>query len=353
VVGCRPVRASAPRRIRTGRVAFAALAVFLILLSAVSAQADNPIAEHDTDRLRAANADITERSHTVLLELYALESQLGRAEERLAALRSEAAEIERRRESARAQLLLVKRTLAEGEERLAARLRDLYIEGDPDPLAVLLGAASLDDAITSLENLSRFATQDREIVAQVADARAAVRVALANLAAREAELRRLTADAESARSALLVARDERASYLAALLRQRRVNQVELARLAAQAQEIESRSDDVPAGSGGPEPGSSGGGSVPPPVGGGTRMTVQATGYCLRGTTATGVPVGWGVVAVDPSVIPLGTRMTVPGYGEGVAADTGSAVKGAIIDLWFPSCGQAIAWGRRTVTITLH
>ena len=63
--------------------------------------------------------------------------------------------------------------------------------------------------------------------------------------------------------------------------------------------------------------------------------------------------GWGVIAVDPSFIPLGTRMFVPGYGEGVAADTGSAVKGAIIDLWFPTCAQALQWGWRTVTITLH
>ena len=83
------------------------------------------------------------------------------------------------------------------------------------------------------------------------------------------------------------------------------------------------------------------------------MTVVATGYALSGTTATGAPVGWGVVAVDPSVIPLGTRMWIPGYGEGVAADTGSAIQGARIDLWFPSTGQALAWGTRTVTITLH
>jgi 3D (Asp-Asp-Asp) domain-containing protein len=53
------------------------------------------------------------------------------------------------------------------------------------------------------------------------------------------------------------------------------------------------------------------------------------------------------------VIPLGTRMTIPGYGEGVAADTGRAVQGATIDLWFPTTGQALAWGRRVVTITLH
>ena len=84
-----------------------------------------------------------------------------------------------------------------------------------------------------------------------------------------------------------------------------------------------------------------------------RLTVTATGYSLGGTTATGLPVGWGVAAVDPSVIPLGTHMTVPGYGEAVAADTGGAVVGATIDLWFPTVAQANAWGRRTVTIVLH
>ena len=82
------------------------------------------------------------------------------------------------------------------------------------------------------------------------------------------------------------------------------------------------------------------------------MTVYATGYCLRGTTSTGLPVGPGIVAVDPTVIPLGTRMTIPGYGEGVAADTGGAIKGARIDVWIASCAKAAAFGR-TVTITFR
>jgi 3D (Asp-Asp-Asp) domain-containing protein len=86
---------------------------------------------------------------------------------------------------------------------------------------------------------------------------------------------------------------------------------------------------------------------------GRTITVSATGYALPGRTSTGLPVGWGVVAVDPSVIPLGTHMTVPGYGEAVAADTGGAVTGSTIDLWFPTIAQANAWGRRVVTITLH
>ena len=81
--------------------------------------------------------------------------------------------------------------------------------------------------------------------------------------------------------------------------------------------------------------------------------MTATAYTLAGHTATGAPVGYGVVAVDPSVIPLGTRMTIPGYGEGVAADTGGAIQGAVIDLWFPTAAEAANWGRRTVTITLH
>ena len=67
----------------------------------------------------------------------------------------------------------------------------------------------------------------------------------------------------------------------------------------------------------------------------------------------GCPAGIGVMAVDPSVIPLGTRVFVPGYGPAVAADVGSAVKGLMIDLWMPTTARARAWGRRTVTITVY
>jgi 3D (Asp-Asp-Asp) domain-containing protein len=78
----------------------------------------------------------------------------------------------------------------------------------------------------------------------------------------------------------------------------------------------------------------------------------ATGYALTGHTASGIPVGPGVVAVDPSVIPLGTRLSIPGYGQGIAADTGGAIVGARIDLWFSSHAEALAWGRRSVTISV-
>jgi 3D (Asp-Asp-Asp) domain-containing protein len=84
-----------------------------------------------------------------------------------------------------------------------------------------------------------------------------------------------------------------------------------------------------------------------------RLTVDAVAYHLPGKTALGVPVQKGVVAVDPRLIPLGTKMHVPGYGRGLAADVGHAIKGRIIDLWFPSTAKARAWGRKTVTITVY
>jgi 3D (Asp-Asp-Asp) domain-containing protein len=91
--------------------------------------------------------------------------------------------------------------------------------------------------------------------------------------------------------------------------------------------------------------------------GGVQRVVSATGYA-PGTdgvdfrTATGATATYGIVAVDPRVIPLGTRLYIPGYGYGIAADTGGAIKGDKIDLCFNTRAEAIAWGRRTVTITI-
>ncbi|MDT2687588.1 3D domain-containing protein [Enterococcus gallinarum] len=95
---------------------------------------------------------------------------------------------------------------------------------------------------------------------------------------------------------------------------------------------------------------------------GTTMTMEATAYSsdpadvLGGGTVTATgqnllenPMA---VAVDPSVIPLGTRLYVEGYGEAIASDTGGAIKGNIIDVHFPTNAQCEQWGRRTVQVTI-
>ena len=84
-----------------------------------------------------------------------------------------------------------------------------------------------------------------------------------------------------------------------------------------------------------------------------KLRVDAVAYSLPGKTAIGMPVGKGVVAVDPKLIPLRTRLFVPGYGQAIAADVGSAIKGRLIDVWFPTDAEARAWGRRSVVITVY
>jgi len=76
-------------------------------------------------------------------------------------------------------------------------------------------------------------------------------------------------------------------------------------------------------------------------------------YCCPGVdhiTATGVHAGYGVVAVDPAVIPLGSRLYIEGYGYALAGDTGSRIKGLRIDLGFDTRRQAIQFGRRPVRV---
>ncbi len=67
-------------------------------------------------------------------------------------------------------------------------------------------------------------------------------------------------------------------------------------------------------------------------------------------TASGTPVRHGIIAVDPSFIPLGTRVYIPGYGEAIAEDTGGAIIGDIIDLAFDTYDEVIAFGRRELDI---
>ena len=87
------------------------------------------------------------------------------------------------------------------------------------------------------------------------------------------------------------------------------------------------------------------------------LTMQSTAYTGGTLTATGSkpvynPGGISTIAVDPNVIPLGSKVYVSGYGTAIAADTGGAIKGNIIDVYFNSEADCIAWGRRTVTVEI-
>ncbi|MBC5823809.1 MAG: hypothetical protein GIW99_02300 [Candidatus Eremiobacteraeota bacterium] len=82
----------------------------------------------------------------------------------------------------------------------------------------------------------------------------------------------------------------------------------------------------------------------------TAYTGSSSGYNGGGQTATGARARYGVVAVDPRLIPLGTRLFIPGYGHAIAADTGGAITGHRIDLCMDSLGAALSFGRQAMTV---
>ncbi len=79
---------------------------------------------------------------------------------------------------------------------------------------------------------------------------------------------------------------------------------------------------------------------------------RSCGKWASGYTATGVKAEKGIVAVDDRVIPMGTRLYIPGYGFALAADRGGAIKGMRIDLCYPTYAEAIQFGRRNVKVYL-
>jgi 3D (Asp-Asp-Asp) domain-containing protein/peptidoglycan hydrolase CwlO-like protein len=371
---------------------------FLLLLGV---PATGPAQNPGVDSLKRKREALSEQSRAALLQLYALESRLQRARSDLARIDARAASLARQQELARERYRAAQATMQVAQHRLGRQLRILYEQDEPDPFAVLLGATSLAEAIEGLENLSRTARATESVIAQARTARALVAEAQRELTAQADRTQAARAAVAATSASLERAANERRGYLAELSREQELTDAEILSLERRARDAERRAElvakqareqaaqtvapaaeppaDLTTNTGtstaaagetpaSPEPppspaepppapaesvsqGTPTPRSTAPPRPGGT-MSVLATGYCLRGTTSTGLPVGPGIVAVDPTVIPLGTRMTIPGYGEGVAADTGGRIRGARIDVWIASCAEAGDF-TRTVTITFH
>ena len=304
------------------------LAVGLVAVSsAVASQAARP-----------APANGGSREHQALLELYALDSRLQESQARVAYLTAEAAKLRRERTALQSKLRAARTTLASTQRRLGLELRTIYEQGQVDPLAVIFGATSFENGLRELDDLKRSAAQSSSVVEAT---RAAERRLLHTRRTFASDARRLTRSLDSARAAknsLSTTAASKSAYVASL------RGVDTAGVLSSAQSATQKSGKVMHGHTPPP--------QPPPKGG-RKMVVSATCYILKGTTASGLPVGPGIVAVDPTVIPLGTRMYIPGYGKGIAADVGGGIKGHIIDLWYSTYAECAKWGRRTVTITIY
>src|SRR3954454_4689004 len=334
----------------------------IFLLAAVALTVVIPAASADRHgrraALRADDARLSSAEQHTSLQLYSLETQLARARARVASVARRQVALQRLGETLQIEAASVTQSMDDAQVELQQQLRALYEEPSPDPIAVVLGAESLDDAVTSLDNLRRVTQQSHSLVDETVATRARLATLLARLDAQRERLAALrsVADAEVAR--LDTAAAQRTATIAALERRRTLNRAALAALdtrARAAAHTTLTSTPAPATTASPTPDGSETttGASPASTIGANALTVVATAYSLTGHTASGLPVGPGIAAVDPSVIPLGTRFEVPGYGVAVAADTGPGIRGAMIDLWFATEKAARAWGRRTVTVTFR
>jgi 3D (Asp-Asp-Asp) domain-containing protein len=298
--------------------------------------------ERQAQELRDQNAALAMGSQSAADELPAIERRLTQARAELASFRAGAAAVRARRRAVVEELNVARSALRSTQRALARRLQGLYEDGDGDTLALILGAGSLDDALNAIEAADLATTQDESLVEEARSASARLARLSRRLADRQRELEQLAAARAAAAASLMDARSERLRTIASLRAAGRSNAASIASLERRARVLASL----------PPPLAAGAPTLRPGTGGVRSVTVLATGYALGGRTASGRPVGWGAVAVDPSVIPLGSRLVIPGYGLGVAADTGGAIRGARIDLWFPTVAEARAWGSRVVTITV-
>jgi cystine transport system substrate-binding protein len=337
---------------------FVVLALGVVAIGVLAAPAvSGAINPHSASKLRAHDAALAAKSRAAVLDLYSLDQRLAGTQSRLTTLQTQTLSLRAQRASLTHQLRIAKRGAHLAENRLAARLRILYEQGNVEPLEIVFGAKTIDEAMTSLDSLSRMTSQGEDVIRELKRARANLGSASRELAVREAALAIAAQRARATANALTATRAARSSYISSLAAARAMTQRQISTVIAQAKAARLKSEQLARAAAARSAVS----SAPPPTNfastaptaGGRTISVSATGYALSGTTSTGLPVGFGVVAVDPSVIPLGTHLTIPGYGEAVAADTGGSVVGSTIDLWFPTVAQANAWGRRVVTITIH
>lgn len=234
------------------------------------------------------------------------------------------------------------------------RLRALYICGGTGYLEVILDSNSFSDFLSRVTTISKIMKYDKELIANIEEQKEAETKQKESLNSQNTDLAVLKTENSNTLNKLLadikkqndllskattqekqIIADQKAKELAAKkareLAQAAVSKNSTSLLASPA-------------SGAPKAGSYS-----------KSISVDATAYSGFGCTTIGSqvtrnPNGTSTIAVDPQVIPLYSKVYVSGYGYAIAADTGSAIQGNIIDVYFSTEAEANDWGRRSVQV---
>lgn len=271
------------------------------------------------------------------LEVVEIDSEINSLNERIAGLKSKSQSIRGEIAAAEVEIRSNRAELVKKKDKLNSRARAIYMNGRSDTLITLMTSDDFSDFMTKQEYIERLAVNDSKLVKETKLKALQLEDLVAGLKQKEKESDSLLNDLESRRDDLAKTKKEREAKLtAAGPKQAEVKQ-QSSRAASKIEEINPVD------------------STPPPAG--KEIEMNATAYSpeepgLSDSTATGLKAQKGVVAVDPSFIPLGTRLYVDGYGYAIAADTGSAIKGNRIDLCYNTLEEALSFGRRKVKVKI-
>lgn len=223
------------------------------------------------------------------------------------------------------------------------RVRAMYISGVDGYMDILLSSNNLDDFISRISMITKIMGFDRQIIDKLNEEKQAISNQKEVLSNEHDKLEALKTSNETTLSKLNQTIEEQ-KYLLSKATTKEQNLMAAQKAAAFKQFAFSGSKDFTLSRG----------MVTSPSYSQV-LNIEATAYSGDGITASGTPTrrdigGYSTIAVDPRVIPLGSRVYVEGYGYAIADDIGGAIKGNIIDLFFPSESEAQNWGRRSVRV---
>ncbi len=218
-------------------------------------------------------------------------------------------------------------------------------------LDYILSCNNIVTLLSRLDYLNLIAKQDAELIQKVESEKHYLEQAKIRIEREKRSLFELESRCETKQAELNRTKSEKEALLETIKNQQLESEESLRDLQAKAIQIRTKMNKL-------QPKS----SSTPPSRASTRGTLRmlASAYCpcsrccgkSGGITATGLPAGKGVIAVDPKVIPLGSKLYISEYGEAIAGDIGGKIKGTRIDLGFASHNQAIAWGKRWVVVDI-
>jgi len=229
------------------------------------------------------------------------------------------------------------------------RVKAMYTTGTNGYLQVLLSSNNLSDLISRVDSIATVMKFDNQVITKLKLNEQAIQSQQKALSDENVKLESLKVSNEATLSNLNTDIQQQKELLnQASAKEQQLIAVQTAQEAPQIPEVTKKTSSSPT-----SPTLSRGGSGS--LSYSQVLTMEATAYCGDGVTASGSstvrnPNGYSTIAVDPRVIPLGTKVYVEGYGYAVACDIGGAIKGNIIDLFVNSQAEAENWGRRSVTV---